>query len=176
MYAECAAELLSYAESIVRCRDGARDAVQESFLRYFAERSCGRPIASPRAWLYRVVHNYLLERLDTTAVKREVFAADSDEVPDRSHGPEAMLQQAQMAEQLTSLLTPRELECLRLRVDGCSYQEIGALLGIRSGTVSSLLTRMHKKLRKAGGGDLSRQPETLGALYFLSLAGGHYSP
>jgi DNA-directed RNA polymerase specialized sigma24 family protein len=51
LYAEHAANLKRHAANIVRCDDLAGDAVQETFMRYFAERSFGRAIAHPRAWL-----------------------------------------------------------------------------------------------------------------------------
>jgi RNA polymerase sigma-70 factor (ECF subfamily) len=162
------AELLAYAASIARDRDAARDAVQEAFLRYFVERSYGRLVAHPRAWLYRVLRNYLLDRMDSAAVRREVGPENAVDVPDRNHGPEAAVGNAQVAIRIRSLLSPREFECLCLRADGLSYDEMAEVLGIRPGTVSSLLTRLHRKLHDAA---LDRQSGTLEALQLL-VAGG----
>ena len=58
LYREHASELSRYAASFSQSRDGAREAVQEIFLRYFIERRYGRQIENPRAWLYHVVRNY----------------------------------------------------------------------------------------------------------------------
>jgi DNA-directed RNA polymerase specialized sigma24 family protein len=57
LYIEHASRLLRYAETLARNQDMGRDAVQEVFLRYFAERRYGNVVENPRAWLYRVLHN-----------------------------------------------------------------------------------------------------------------------
>ena len=150
-YENYSAELFAYATSIIHGEDGALDAVQESFLRYFVELSYGRRVENPRAWLYRVVRNYLLDRIGSAAVKRETLLAETDKMAETKPGPEAIIEQAQMAKQITSLLTVREMECLRLRSEELSYEEIADILGVRPGTVSALLTRAHKKLLAPDG-------------------------
>jgi RNA polymerase sigma-70 factor (ECF subfamily) len=94
-YEKYSAELFAYATSIVHGEDGALDAVQESFLRYFVELSYGRRVENPRAWLYRVVRNYLLDRIGSAAVKRETLPAETDDVAEQKPGPEAMIERAQ---------------------------------------------------------------------------------
>jgi RNA polymerase sigma-70 factor, ECF subfamily len=175
LHEECCAELLAYAFLIARSADASHDAVQEAFLRYFIERSYGRSVDYPRAWLYRVVRNYLLGRMDTAATRHEVEQDQAANLPDENHGPEEMLRNAQMAEQLRSLLSPREIECLSLRADGLSYEEIGEVLGIRPGTVSAFLTRVHNKLRDAVRTGQECQSATIEALYRLIGGGGTYS-
>jgi sigma-70-like protein len=61
LYREHASGLSRYAESFARNQAGAREAVQEIFLRYFIERRYGRHIDNPRAWLYFVLHSNLLD-------------------------------------------------------------------------------------------------------------------
>jgi len=175
VHGDYCAELLSYAALIVRSEDAARDAVQEAFLRYFVERRYGREIEYPRAWLYRVVRNYLLDSMDTRATRNEVNEDQAGDVRDQKRGPEETLRCAQMAQQMATLLSPREMECLRLRVDGMSYEEIGEVLGIASGTVSALLTRVHKKLRDAAKASHYGRSGTAEALSFLIARGGVYS-
>ena len=55
LYSEHAVKLLRYAETLTRDTDVGRDAVQEVFLRYSAERRYGVRVENPRAWLYRVL-------------------------------------------------------------------------------------------------------------------------
>jgi RNA polymerase sigma-70 factor (ECF subfamily) len=174
-YENYAAELFAYATSIIHGEDGALDAVQESFLRYFVELSYGRRVQNPRAWLYRVVRNYLLDRMGSAAVNREILMAETDEMAEPKPGPEAMVEQAQMAEQITSLLTGREMECLRLRSEELSYEEIAGVLGVRPGTVSALLTRAHKKLLTPDGDGGTLRGRTVRALHFLFQNGDSYS-
>ena len=153
LYAEHAVRLLRYAETITRNRDTSRDAVQEVFLRYFAERRYGNRVENPRAWLYRVLHNHLLDRLDRAAMKYEVSAEGADEVLDECVDVETRLEQTQTAREIASRLTRRELDCLRLRVEGLSYQEIAQVLGIRPGTVGRVTAaRVCKAPRRGGRG------------------------
>ena len=63
--------LFRYAAVTVRNREGAQDAVQEVFLRYFIARSQGQKIQNRRAWLYRVLRNYLLDSLKSSSFKKE---------------------------------------------------------------------------------------------------------
>lgn len=174
-YEKYSAELFAYAKSIIHGEDGALDAVQEAFLRYFVELSYGRRVENPRAWLYRVIRNYLLDRMGSAAVKRETLLAETEKMAEFKPGPEAMIEHAQMAEQITSLLTQREMQCLRLRSDGLSYEEIAGILGVRSGTVSALLTRVHKKLLPPGGDRGALRGRTVRALHFLFQNGDGYS-
>src|SRR5215469_7004253 len=77
LYKEHASALSRYATAFAQNQEGARDAVQEVFLRYFIERRYGRIIENPRAWLYHVLRNYLLDwrrRVDN----REVIADNLD--------------------------------------------------------------------------------------------------
>ena len=174
-YENYSAELFSYATSVIHGEDGALDAVQESFLRYFVELSYGRRVENPRAWLYRVVRNYLLDRMGSAAVKRETALAETEGLAEQKPGPEAIIEQAQMAERITSLLTGREMECLRLRSEDLSYDEIAGVLGVRPGTVSALLTRAHKKLLAPDGDRRTQQRRTVRALHYLFQNGESHS-
>ena len=175
LYLEHAAKLLRYAETLSRNRDMGRDAVQEVFLRYFAERRYGNRVENPRAWLYRVLHNHLLDRLDRAAMKCEVSAEAADAVPDQCVDVEMRLEQTQTAQEIASRLTPRELDCLCLRVEGRSYQEIAELLGVRPGTVGALLPRVYSKLRDAAAEGIVLSEGTAGAIGILLRGGQTYS-
>lgn len=176
LYEQFCVELIAYADSIIRNQDLAREAVQEAFLRYFVARTHGRYVEHPRAWLYRVTRNYLLDRLDAAATKNEVDQDHAVDVPDQNHGPEEMLHHSQVARRLVSMLSPRELECLRLRADGLSYEEIGDVLSVRPGTISALLTRVHKKLREAVRNGEDCRQATIEAIFILIGGGTHLYP
>ncbi len=149
LYQLHAAGLLRYAAMLLCNHDTARDAVQEVFLRYFVERRYGRHIENPRAWLYQVLRNYGLDHLSAVAAKNHVASGAVEHLPARGHDPEQILRQSEITRDLASALTARESDCLRLRVQGLSYAEIGKALGVRSGTVGALLTRVHRKILDA---------------------------
>jgi predicted DNA-binding protein (UPF0251 family) len=67
------------------------------------------------------------------------FSAPADSIFDRLHTlPEIGL-------------SPREMECVRLRTEDLRYEEIARVLGLQTGTVGALLARAHGKIRKAVG-------------------------
>ena len=170
LYEANAARLVNYAQTLARNREAARDAVQEVFLRYFAERRYGHRVENPRAWLYRALHNYLMDQMETPAAKYEI-PAEGVELSTNQSAAEHVMEKIQTAQQIVSRLTPRELDCLRLRAAGLSYMEIAQKLGIRAGTVGALLPRVYAKLRQdvAEG---SLLPEGTAAALHLLLRGG----
>ena len=159
--------LFHYAVKFVHQADDARDALQEVFLRYFAERNLGGRIDNPRAWLYRVLRNYLLDWLDTAARKHEVPGSDADSFPHGGGDPELLVYQAQIAAQIRSFLSNRELNCLLLRAEGLSYLEIADVLNLRVGTVGAYLTRVQKKFEGAAQEDRKFYTGVGPALAFL---------
>lgn len=149
LYRQHASALSRYAGSRAADLDAARDAVQEVFLRYFLERRGGREIGNPRAWMYQVLRNYLFD-CNRNRTSCEVVLEDVDYVADSRQNPEGMLQRSEVTREIESMLSKRELECLRLRTEGRDYAEIGKAMGIRSGTVGALLARAQKKIQRAG--------------------------
>jgi RNA polymerase sigma-70 factor (ECF subfamily) len=155
LYEKEADGMLRYAGALAGERETARDALQEAFFRFFLCRSAGQAIRSPKAWLFRVAHNYVLDQKKAaTRHAARVELLDNLEQPPEAddHGSE-MLEGLQRAG-----LSSREMECVRLRTEGLRYEEIAGVLGLQSGTVGALLARAHGKLRKAvgGGNRLSR--------------------
>jgi RNA polymerase sigma-70 factor (ECF subfamily) len=178
IYREHAGGLLRYARTVARDADEARDAVQECFLRYCLERYFGRPIDTPRAWLFQVLRNHLLTKWNSAAETREVASAELDTMGDERSNPENLANREQQARAIRRRLTDRELECLRLRAEGLSYAEIGQLLDIRSGTVGALLARATDKLKWPPGRDGTVGLGTAEAVHslFLDAANGGGSP
>jgi len=167
LYEQHATSLCRYASLIADSAEAARDAVQETFLRYFVERRYGKEIANPRAWLYQVLRNYVWDRMTTAAAQREVPALNVDRVADERHDPEALAEKSRMAREIAASLSERELECLRLRTEGLSYQEIGSAMEVRIGTVGALLARAHDKIRRRAAVESGVEMNLAGAVYRL---------
>ena len=145
-----ASELLRFAVTFCPDEQAGHDAVQEAFVRYFIERRYGREIANPRAWLYQVVRNYMLDRMKSAAVRQEVPMEEAESLPALQRDPEVLAQRSETVRELTAALSRRELQCLRLRSEGLSYEEISQAMVISSGTVAALLAHVHSKLRGFG--------------------------
>ena len=148
LHRQHARSLLRYAASMADDEQSAQDAVQEVFLRYLVERSCGRAISNPRAWLFQVLRNYLFDRKKAASNQAEVAGENVDGRADSSYDPETLMACTQMARTIAGVLSSRELECFGLRAEGLSYEEIGAAMEVRTGTVGVLLSRALEKIRR----------------------------
>lgn len=148
LYQQNAPGLFRFAEAFVRDREMAQDALQEAFLRYFVARSSGQEIQNGKSWLYRVLRNYLLDRVKEAAFKNKASLEEAETIPDISD-PEQDYLRAFTRKQILEVLAPRELECLQLRAEGFDYKEIAQILSVRSGTVGATLARALNKIRKA---------------------------
>lgn len=151
LYGEYSEGMFRYAFLLLANREAAQDALQEAFLRYFVARSGNRSIERPRAWLFRVLRNYLLDQLKALSLRKEVDLAQMRNYPDLRQDPESEFRLEQIVRSLRGLLSPRELECFRLRAEGLRYDEIAEVLEVRPGTVGALLARAQKKLRRFAG-------------------------
>ncbi len=153
---DCAAELIAcyeaeagglfrYAVLLLGSVQAAEDVLQETFLRLFATLRSGVEIRDRRAWLFRVLRNACLERRRYSRRQQEVELPAEKAAP--AANPEADYHRRHLARQLARALSPRELECVRLRAEGLSYAQIADVLRVRSGTVGALLSRALAKCR-----------------------------
>jgi RNA polymerase sigma-70 factor, ECF subfamily len=144
-----AADLSRYARAVTREKAIVQDGVQETFLRYFIARTGGQDIRNARAWLFRVLKNYLLDCNRKAHFISMVDLKTAMDVADFSQNAEADFQQDEGIQNTLANLSPREQECVKLRLEGYGYVEIAGLLRIHSGTVAALLARGLKKIRKS---------------------------
>jgi len=134
---------LLFRLALAECRDEglAADAVQEAFLRYQEALQAGVHIRSVRAWLARVVVNFLRDAARRSARQERLAAAGSLA---GAPGPEGGA--GELEARVRALLSPREFQCVQLRVLGYRYLEIAEILGLRPGSVACLLSRALHKL------------------------------
>jgi RNA polymerase sigma factor (sigma-70 family) len=150
LYEREAGGILRYAGVVAGNQESAHDALQEAFFRFFLCRSAGRQIRSPKAWLFRVARNYLLDQKKACS-RHEVGIEWLLNVPCPAH-PEDHSRISELLRRLLQIgLSPREIECVRLRTEDLGYEEIAGVLGLQAGTVGALLARAHEKMRNAVG-------------------------
>jgi RNA polymerase sigma-70 factor (ECF subfamily) len=143
----------------------AEDIAQESFIRFFRARTQKEVILQPRAWIFRVAHNLLVDQ----GRKKKPELLDSDgwlRLENRllvKPGAEAKLELSQLP---WKRLSPMELGCLRLRAEGLKFREIGEALGLSVSTVVSYISRAVKKLQATEneGGETPLHKRTAAAL------------
>ncbi len=149
LYEDCAGKLLRYARSMVPDSQTASDAVQETFLRYLLVRRSGKQIENEhqKAWLFRVLQNLVRDWRRQAGVREEAGIADAVRTRDQQLDPEQEYWEWQLLDRFESLLAPRELACLRLRMAGLRHKEMAEVMGIGLGTVGSMMSRIARKCR-----------------------------
>lgn len=148
LYTGRAGEFLNYALALGRNEELARDALQEAFLRYFIALCGGERIDSPRAWIYRVMHNYLVDRIKEARHRQE---RSLQHVPPYRQDLEGECFRREVLHLIRGVLSAREYDCIRLRTAGLRYDEIATTLQLTSGTVGTLISRAVRKIRTALG-------------------------
>ncbi|MBL8221862.1 MAG: sigma-70 family RNA polymerase sigma factor, partial [Bryobacterales bacterium] len=129
--------LLRFARMMAGQEDGslAQDAVQEVFFSYFLSRRNGDVVDNPRKWLHQRLKDHL-ERVLARSQRDESVAANT-QLGSRAM-PEMLFD---VQRRLPRLLSPRELQAMRLRAEGFRYVEIAEKLSVTVGTVGTMIAR-----------------------------------
>ena len=141
----------NYARWLTKNDADAEDVVQDAYVRALRFFSSLRG-EDARAWLLTIVRNTWYGRFPRRAGSPVMTVADedADNRADASLDPEAQLIQQQTVEQVRRALETlptdfREVLVLR-ELEGLSYKEIAAIVGIPLGTVMSRLARARERL------------------------------
>lgn len=148
--------LARFATSMLGDRDMAEDVVQTVLARLWERHREFAPGMPIRAYLYRAVRNRALDAISHAAVRargqlrlqREHDASMMQMAPIEHPGAEAL-----RVALLT--LTERRRTALRLRYEeGLGYAEIGAVMGVSSGSAEQLVFHAIRALRKKMTGSI----------------------
>jgi RNA polymerase sigma-70 factor (ECF subfamily) len=160
------AELLRFLVARRAAADEAEDILQDLYLKVRGLQ--GGPVAEPRAYLYRMTANLLLDRRRTAARRtvRERHWTDAQlgpeqDLDDRPTAEQELAAREELAivSRAIGALPERTVEILRrYRVDGDGQREIAAALGISLSAVEKHLQRAYRVVVEAKArldGDLS---------------------
>ena len=129
----------------------AQEAVQEVFLRLYATLKKGEAIENPRAWVFRVAHNYGLKVRERQVSEEPIDAALEARLSTPGGNPETeLLERERMIRfhHAVEGLSEQQKRCLFLRMEGLRYPEIGSALGISASAVGEFLRRAMTRLKK----------------------------
>jgi RNA polymerase sigma-70 factor, ECF subfamily len=127
----------------------AQELAQDSFLKLYRKLSKGEPVENPRAWVYRVAHNDAVRYHRREPVFDEIGA--NILLPGEGPDPERALLDRQRRAALAAAirgLSPRQRNCLHLRVQGMQYREIAGTIGISASAVGEFLRRAVARLKE----------------------------
>ena len=158
-----------YAFAILRCSLDAEDITQEAFVRLIQMMNRGAEPSNALPWLLRVAHNLAVTRVSRRKPEYPLDDGGLEQLPDVALNPEESVlakQQLLVARKALDRLSSQELRCWTLRAEGLRYREIAEVLGLRTGTVATLLVRAADKLSAA----CPKEPEAPGANRMGSIA------
>jgi RNA polymerase sigma-70 factor (ECF subfamily) len=136
--------LLRFATGATGDADFASESVQEVFLRYAEMRRRERRPPQPLTWLLRALRQRIAQRC--RAQEREVGGRSLPRQRQTdAPSPEELTFLSEARKILERVAAPRERECVLLRAEGLGYEEIAAVMGITSGAVGAMLTRVSRK-------------------------------
>jgi RNA polymerase sigma-70 factor (ECF subfamily) len=141
----------NYARWLTKNEADAEDVVQDATIRALRFFSSLRN-DDARAWLLTIVRNTWYGRLARQGLSQPVGVYDemTDNRRDEGLGPEALVLQQQTVETVQRAVESlpvdfREVIALR-ELEGLSYKEIAAIVGVPIGTVMSRISRARERL------------------------------
>src|SRR6202453_1684334 len=129
----------------------AEDLTQETFIRVFRSVQNYQP-GTFEGWLHRITTNLFLDMVRRRGrVRMEALPEDYDRVPADEPNPEEIYHDSRLGPDLQAALDslPPEFRAavVLCDIEGLSYEEIGATLGVKLGTVRSRIHRGRQALR-----------------------------
>lgn len=130
----------------------AEDLTQETFIRVFRSLSSYQP-GTFEGWLHRITTNLFLDMVRRRSrIRMEALPEDYERVPSGGPDPEQIYHDARLDPHLQRALDglPPDYRAavVLCDIEGLSYEEIAATLGVKLGTVRSRIHRGRQALRE----------------------------
>lgn len=146
-------DVYRYVQRLTGQPEEAADITQETFRRLLEQDE--RP-DDVKGWLVTVALNQVRDRERTRSRRRELAAGEGDgllpdgpERPDRAFGRRQRVTEARRA---LETLSERDRKMLLLREEGFKYREIAEMMGVKPGSVGTMLSRALEEFAEAYDG------------------------
>lgn len=150
LFVELRSDVFRYLITLGLKPPQAQEATQEVFLRLYETLKRSDNIENPRAWIFRVAHNYGLKVRAREACEQPYDPDIALRLVDPEVDPEMSVIERERAlrfHRAVESLSEQQRRCLLLRLEGLRYGEIGAVLGISASAVGEFLRRAIVRLR-----------------------------
>ena len=147
--------VFSLCRYLLNSGDAARDAAQEVFLRAerrLADYDSSRPFST---WLLGIASHYCIDQLRRRGVETRIFAAEAlveSEISSHGSSPLAEVLAAERGDAvraaLASLPEKFRIPLVLAYYNELTYDEIGAMLGLKRAYVATLLFRAKQQMRQ----------------------------
>lgn len=160
--------LRRYAVSLTRNEADAEDLVQDALVKAYQARGRYKPSQKLQGWLMAILHNTFIDRFRARKAedRRDRHAAEFYEEA-QAPAQEESLRLKQLREAFMLLPDGQRQAMHLVAIEGLSYEEASAVLGVPAGTVMSRIARAREALRAFEEG------EKPGANH-LKLVGGRH--
>jgi RNA polymerase sigma-70 factor (ECF subfamily) len=140
--------LRRYARALTGELTRADDLVQDTLERAWIKFHLWKPAQDMRPWLFTIMHNLYVNQVRSTARRRRVSdEADGDDAPFTRANQTDLLELNDIATCLERLPMEQREVLLLVSLEDLSYAEVGQILSIPIGTVTSRLARARTRLR-----------------------------
>ena len=141
-----------YARSLTRDESAADDIVQDALIKALKRRDTFRPGSSKRGWLLAIVHNVFVSMRRREQAEANRDARFAEEMIDRLEpDQEYSAYLGEVAQAFATLPEHHRAVLHLIAIEGQSYQEAAAILGVPTGTIMSRLSRARAALRRTCG-------------------------
>jgi len=143
-----------YANRLLDNSDAAEDVAQETFMRFWSQRTRWDPTAHPRAILYHVARKLMLNEQRSARVRAKWVTRETmDPARYRLPTPAQAFDERELEAVLVraiNALPERRREVFRLvRHGGLTYRQVAEVMGITVQTVANQMTAALNDLRRA---------------------------
>ena len=153
LFVELRSDVFRYLLTLGLHPPQAQEATQEVFLRLYITLKRNIDIQNPRAWIFRVAHNFGLK----VRARQDHEQPFDPDIAVRLADPEANPEMGAIERQRTlrfhravENLSEQQRRCLLLRLEGLRYPEIAAALGISASAVGEFMRRAIARLKSIG--------------------------
>lgn len=139
--------LQRYAHSLVLNLDTAEDLVQDCLEKAIKYRLFWRMEGSMRSWLFRILHNLIMNYFKREKIIKFVEIDESlENILIASTNIEISLELKQILRIILKLPQEQQSVLMLIAVEGFSYIEASRILGVKIGTIMSRLSRARQTL------------------------------
>jgi RNA polymerase sigma-70 factor (ECF subfamily) len=136
IYERYAGEIARYLMKLTAEPDGAKDLMQETFMRAIERQDQLRDRAAVRPWLYRIATN-----LAVSSMRRRQLRARLSFVRAEHPDPALSVPEVDQVRAALRSIAPKQAACLILRERGFSRREIATICGLTEDGAKSRLAR-----------------------------------
>jgi len=144
--------LFGFLCSVMRNREDAADALQDTFVTAASRVHQLRDPTKLRPWLFAIARHTALRSLGRSSRQEPV---EELEVTDTAAGPAELARQSELAELIEAVaegLNPRDRVVLGLHLnEGLEGQELGAAIGVSAGHADVLMSRLKDQVERSLG-------------------------